>query len=104
MHHEVLESDSFPDIVYECSRVSARNAGEGQYSLALNGELSLHGVTPSQLVSARVFLGGDALHAIGGFSIQQSDHEIRPLSAAGGTIKLKDELKLSFDISARREP
>jgi hypothetical protein len=32
-----------------------------------------------------------------------SDFEIRPVSAAGGTIKLKDELKLSFDIAARKQ-
>src|SRR5271170_6437671 len=54
MHDEVLESDSFPDIVYECSRVSASKTGEGQYWMALNGELTLHGVKHSQPVSARV--------------------------------------------------
>ena len=30
MHAEVLETDSFPEIVYECSRVSAGKIGEGQ--------------------------------------------------------------------------
>jgi polyisoprenoid-binding protein YceI len=102
MHAEVLESDSFPDIVYECSRVSASKTGEGQYWVALNGDLTLHGTTRSQPVSARVSLKGDTLRATGDFSIRQSDYEIRPVSAVGGSIKLKDELKLSFDISARQ--
>jgi polyisoprenoid-binding protein YceI len=102
MHAEVLESDSFPDIVYECSRVSASKTGEGQYWVALNGDLTLHGITRSQPVSARVSLNGDTLRATGDFSIRQSDYEIRPVSAVGGSIKLKDELKLSFDISARQ--
>lgn len=102
-HEEVLESDSFPDVVYECSRVSASKTGDGQYWLALNGELTLHGVKRNQPVSARVSVNGAGLRATGDFSIRQSDYEIRPVSAVGGTIKLKDELKFSFDISARKQ-
>jgi len=103
MHQEVLESDSFPDIVYECSRFSASKTGEGQYGLTLDGELTLHGVARTQPVSARISVNGDVLRAMGDFSVRQSDYEIRPVSAVGGTIKLKDELKLSFDISARKQ-
>jgi hypothetical protein len=69
----------------------------------LDGELTLHGVARTQPVSARVSVNGDVLRAMGDFSVRQSDYEIRPVSAVGGTIKLKDELKLSFDISARKQ-
>jgi polyisoprenoid-binding protein YceI len=103
MQDEVLEADSFPEIVYECSRLSASKTGEGQYWLALNGELTLHGVTHTQPVPARVSVNGDALRATGEFSVRQSDYQIRPVTAVGGTVRLKDELKLSFDISARRQ-
>jgi polyisoprenoid-binding protein YceI len=103
MREEVLETDSFPDIEYECSRVSGSKITEGQYMVVLNGDLTLHGVTRSQPVSARVGLNGDLLRATGDFPVRLSDYEIRPVSAAGGTIKLKDELKLSFDISARKQ-
>ena len=41
MHDEVLESSSFPEIVYECSCLSATKAGEGHYWVTLNGELTL---------------------------------------------------------------
>jgi polyisoprenoid-binding protein YceI len=103
MHQEVLESDSFPDIVYECSRLSASKTGDSQYWLALNGELSLHGVTRSQPVPARVWVNDGTLRATGDFSIRQSDYQIRIASAVGGAVRLKDELKFSFDISARRQ-
>jgi polyisoprenoid-binding protein YceI len=103
MHEEVLESDSFPDVVYECSRGSASKTGEGQYWVALNGDLTLHGVTRSQPVSARVSVNGTTLRAAGEFSVRQSDYEIRPVSALGGAVRLKDELKLFFDISARKQ-
>ena len=103
MRGEVLESDSYPEIVYECSRVSASKTGEGQYQVTLNGELALHGVRRDQPVSARVSVSGAALRAAGDFSIRQSDYEIQPVTAAGGTIKLQDEMKLSFDITARKQ-
>lgn len=103
MQQDVLETDSFPDIVYECSRLTASKTGEGQYWLALNGDLTLHGVTRAQPVSARISLNGDKLRAAGDFSVRQSDYEIKPVSAAGGTVKLKDELKVSFDITARKQ-
>jgi polyisoprenoid-binding protein YceI len=103
MHDEVLESDSFPDIVYECSHLSASKTGEGQYWAALRGELTVHGVKRNQPISARLSLNGDTLLAAGEFSIRLSDYEIRPVSAVGGTIKLKDEVKLSFNISARKQ-
>lgn len=103
MHEEVLESDSFADVVYECSRVSASKTGEGQYWVALNGDLTLHGVKRPQAVPTRVSVQGDVLRAAGDFSIRLSDYDIQPVSALGGAIKLKDELKLSFDISARKQ-
>src|SRR5208283_2366064 len=67
MHEQVLETDSFPEIVYECSNISAIKSGEGQYAVTLNGELTLHGVTQNQAVAARFAEwrhtpGGGGLH------------------------------------------
>lgn len=102
MHQEVIESDSFPEIIYECSGVTASKSGDNQYLASLNGELTLHGVTRNQPVSARISLGGDLLRAAGDLTVRLSDYDIRPVKAAGGAVKLKDELKLMFDISARK--
>ncbi len=103
MQQEVLESDSYPDIIYEASHLTASRVGEGQYWGTLEGELTLHGVSRKQAVPVRISVSGDALRATGEFSVRQSDYEIRPVSAAAGTVKLKDELKLSFDISAHKQ-
>jgi len=102
MHEEVLESDSYSNIVFASSHGSASKTGEGQYWVAVNGELTLHGVTHALTVPARVSLNGDTLKAVGEFSLRLSDYEIRPVSAVGGAVKLKDEIKLSFVISARK--
>jgi polyisoprenoid-binding protein YceI len=103
MHEEVLESGDFPVVIYECMHESSSKISEGEYWLALNGELTLHGVTRNQAVSARLSLNGSTLRATGDFSIRQSDYEIPPVSVLGGAIRLKDELKLSFTISANKQ-
>jgi polyisoprenoid-binding protein YceI len=97
MNEKVLEVSKFPEITFESTGVSER---EGQ--LSMQGILSLHGETKSLPIAARVMLLGDSLRASGEFSIQQSDFDIAPVSVAGGTLKLKDELKFSFDIVARK--
>jgi polyisoprenoid-binding protein YceI len=103
MHDEVLEADSFPEIIYQCPQdCPVQKMAEGTYSAPLSGELTLHGVTRSQPVSARVTLKGDTLRATGEVDVRLSDYEIRPVTAAGGTVRLKDEVKLSFNISARK--
>ena len=43
------------------------------------------------------------MRASGEFSILQSAFGIAPVSVAGGALKLKDELKLSFDMVARKQ-
>jgi polyisoprenoid-binding protein YceI len=103
MQDGVLESVKYPEIVYDCSRVSVNNPGNGQYSITLQGNLSLHGVTRGLTIPARVALTGDMLRAFGEFSLRQSDYNIKPVSAIGGGLKVKDEVKFSFDIVARKQ-
>jgi polyisoprenoid-binding protein YceI len=102
VQEEVLETDRYPEITYECSRVTGSGSGD-RFWLALNGELTLHGVTRSLPVSVRVVVNGSSLRASGAFSILQSDFGIAPVSAVGGAIRVKDELKCNFDIVARKQ-
>ena len=93
MQGEILESSAYPEIVYECSNIAATQSGEGQYSATLDGNLTMHGVTRAQVVTARIAVMGDTLRAFGNFSILQSDYELRLVTIAGGALKVKDELK-----------
>jgi polyisoprenoid-binding protein YceI len=103
MQQEILETSSYSEIVYECSRIAATKAGEGQYSVTLNGDLTMHGVTHPQPVPARVALTGDSLRAFGNFTLRQTDYDLTLASVAGGALKVKDELKFSFNILARKK-
>ena len=102
LNEEVLETDRFPEIRYDCSRVSASGSGEN-YWVALNGELTLHGVTRPLPISARVVISGDTVRASGEFAVNQSEFDIAPVKVAGGALKLKDEVKLTFDLVARKQ-
>jgi hypothetical protein len=43
------------------------------------------------------------LRASGEFTLSQSVYNIKPVSVAGGALKIKDELKFSFEIVARKQ-
>lgn len=103
MYNDILEVGRFPDIVFECSQVTANGGGMGRYWVALNGDLNLHGISRNQLVSARVMVNGTSIRASGEFALKQSDFEIRPPVVAGGAISIKNELKFSFDVVARKD-
>jgi polyisoprenoid-binding protein YceI len=101
MNEQVLEVKKYPEIRYEASVASISSLGESLYSAALNGNLSFHGVTRSQPVTARVAMFGEMLRASGDFTLRQSDYQVKPVVVAGGALKLKDELKFSFEMVAR---
>jgi len=100
MRDEVLEVAKFPDIVFKSTGVTASKTGEGQFQAKIAGELTLHGVTRPLTIASQLEFGDKTLRARGAFSIKQSSFDIKPVSVAGGTIKVKDELKFSFDIVA----
>jgi polyisoprenoid-binding protein YceI len=105
MNEQVLEVNKYPDILYQASVASNSSLGASLYSAALNGSLSFHGVTRNQPVTARVAMFGEMLRASGDFTLRQSDYQVKPVVVAGGALKLKDELKFSFEMVARlRQP
>jgi polyisoprenoid-binding protein YceI len=103
MKQKVLETSKFPEIVYESAGVSAEPVADGRYKVAMNGGLSLHGVTRGFPVTMQVTFNGDMMRAYGEFSLLQSDYSIKPVTVAGGALKVKDELKFAFDIVGRKQ-
>jgi polyisoprenoid-binding protein YceI len=103
MKQEVLETATFPEIVYDAPSITVTKMADALYSAALNGKLTLHGVMRNQPMSVRVALFGTMLRASGDFTLDQTDYNIKLVSVAGGALKLKDELKFSFEIVARKQ-
>jgi polyisoprenoid-binding protein YceI len=103
MKQEVLEAAKFPEIVYDAPSISVTKMADALYSAALNGKLTLHGVTRNRPISVRVALFGTMLRASGDFTLDQTDYNIKLVSVAGGALKLKAELRFSFEIVARKQ-
>jgi len=89
---EVLDSGRFHEIRFEASNVKQ----EAVDRFSLTGTLSLHGQTQPisvHLVRVNGYYRGEAV-------LKQHDFGITPISIAGGTVKVKDELKIKFEIVA----
>ena len=102
MKEEVLETTTYPEIGFEATSARVDAVNEARYRVEVDGVMSLHGATRKQRVSAQLFLMGDTLRAQGELSLRQTDFGITLVSVAGGTLKIKDELKCTFDLLARK--
>ena len=102
MNDQVLEVSKYPEIVYEVAVVSVVRLEAALYSASLNGNLTLHGVTRSQPISARIAVFDEMVRASGEFAMRQTDFDIKPISVAGGALKVKDEIRFSFEMVARK--
>ena len=99
----VLDVARFPTITFESRSISRTSSSGPTAVLRIEGDLTLHGVTRRVTVQGvRLTLAGDRLTAQGQVEVRQSDYGIRPVTAGGGTVRVKDEVNVVFDIVATR--
>jgi len=102
MHNEVLESAKHRKITFKSVSVDdVKQIGNESYSFTLNGDLTLHGVTKRIAVPVNATITPQQLRATGKYPLKQTDYGIKPYSAAGGTIKVKNEVVVNFSIVAK---
>jgi hypothetical protein len=92
---EVLDSDRFHEIRFEASKVEQTSRDH----FLVSGSLSLHGRT--RPISLHILHSNGRYH--GDAILKQLDFGITPVSVAGGTVKVKNELKIEFDIATEAE-
>lgn len=93
---EILDSNQFREIRFQANDVKEESADH----FLLAGTLSLHGKT--RPISLHVVRSSG--HYRGDVMLKQGDFGITPVTAAGGTVKVKDQLKIDLDISAEAKP
>jgi polyisoprenoid-binding protein YceI/uncharacterized membrane protein YphA (DoxX/SURF4 family) len=98
----VLEPAKYPEIVFKSTEVKGKALGNGQYDLKIGGDLTLHGVTRRIEIPAKVTLTGNNLRAIGEFSIDRSDFNVKATSAFHGLVRVRNKVKFTFDIVGHR--
>jgi polyisoprenoid-binding protein YceI len=87
---DVLDAASHPEIVFRSTGAEAAGASAWK----VHGNLTLHGQTHTVDVDVRV----DGGHYVGTSSFKQTQFGIRPVKVAGGTIRVKDEVRIEFNI------
>jgi polyisoprenoid-binding protein YceI len=86
---KVLDSARYPEIRFRSTE--ARKSGE---EWIVRGELTLHGQTKPVEVRVK---GGNGRYT-GTAGVKQKDFGMEPVSVAGGTVKVKNEVKIEFEV------
>ena len=87
---EVLDCTKFPEIRFQSTAVEP--AGADQWTV--RGTLLLHGQTRPITVAVK----RQGTRYVGSAGLKQRDFGMTPVSVAGGTVKVKDEVKIEFEI------
>jgi polyisoprenoid-binding protein YceI len=89
---QALDVAHYPQIHFQST--SVERAADGW---RVTGPLALHGAVRSIVVAVRNERG----HYRGTALFRQTNFGITPVSVAGGTVKVKDEVSIDFDITMR---
>jgi polyisoprenoid-binding protein YceI len=88
---QVLDSAQFPEIRFESTEVQK----EADNRWRVMGNLTLHGQTHAVKVDVTFHDG----RYYGSAMLKQTAFDIKPVTVAGGTVKVKDEVKIEFEIA-----
>ena len=89
---KVLDVKNFPEIRFKSSRIEQTSPRH----FRVTGTLELHGVKKEISLE----MTGGPQEYKGSTKLKQTDYGIQPVSAGGGTVKVKDEIDLEMDIYA----
>jgi hypothetical protein len=87
---EVLDIKQYPEISFQSTTAQKKD----QQHWIVGGKLTLHGQT--RPVEVAVIPKDD--HYQGTAKLRQQDFGITPVAIAGGTVRVKDEVRVEFDI------
>jgi polyisoprenoid-binding protein YceI len=91
---EVLDAEQYKEIQFRST--SAESAGAGEWKVG--GELTLHGQTHPIAMEVHEKDG----HYAGTCRFDITSFGIKPVKAAGGAVRMKNEIRIDFDIQLAR--
>jgi polyisoprenoid-binding protein YceI len=97
MQEKVLESNLFPWATASVRVLSMQDA-----QAELDVTVTVHGASFDYTMPADVDIGQDTLRVSGSMTVQQSDFGLIPFSAAGGLLRVAEDIEIAFEIEARR--
>jgi polyisoprenoid-binding protein YceI len=97
MQDKVLESNLFP---WATASVRLLSIHEAQAELDVT--VNVHGTSLDYTVPADLDIGPDAMTVSGSMTVQHGDFGLTPFSAAGGLLRVAEDIEIVFEIKARR--
>jgi len=98
MGRKVLDAENFPQIIVTSKSIKQNKASQ----LNVTVELTIHGISRAVTVPVVIKQNAEVISVNGKFSLLQSDYGIKPLSAAFGSIVVKDRIDIRFRLVARK--
>ena len=100
---QVLNAARYPRIQFSSSMIKVVSASKNTFDLQVTGTLTLHGTQKPVTLPVHLQISDDgSLTCDTELSLLQSEFGITPYKAAGGAVKVKDKLKLTFHIVATK--
>jgi polyisoprenoid-binding protein YceI len=100
---QVLDVARYPQIQFSSSAVKVVSASKNTFDLQVSGPLTLHGTQKTVTLPVHLQISDDgSLTCDTEIPLLQSEFGMTPYKAAGGAVKVKDKLKLTFHIVATK--
>ena len=98
---QVLDVKRFPVVAFKSRSVSATPRSPTMVDLVIAGDLTLHGQTRPMTLRSTAALDAGGITARGSFPLRQTDFGIQPVTAGGGTVRVKDEVQVEYVLKAK---
>ncbi|PYR97061.1 MAG: hypothetical protein DMG16_25935 [Acidobacteria bacterium] len=96
METEVLGITQFPAITFESTAIERAEASD---RFRVHGDLTIRGKTQPAIIPVTLNRLADGTYrAVGEYKFKQTSFGIKPIQLAGGTVKVKDELQVEFEL------
>ena len=96
METDVLRVADFPTITFESTGIERVDAAD---RFRVRGNLKIRGKTQPAVIPLTLNMLADGTYrATGEYRFKQTSFGIKPIQLAGGTVKVKDELSVDFEL------
>jgi polyisoprenoid-binding protein YceI len=96
MDNDVLRTSQFPEVVFQSTGIERGSAAD---AFRVRGDLTIRGKTQAITVPLTMTpLNDGTYRATGEYTLKQTAFGIQPIRIAGGTVKVKDEVRVEFEL------
>ncbi len=93
-----MKAGKFPEVVFKVSHYTLGPAADGKTPVAADGDLTISGTTKPAAIKGTLRFSADGMRLSGSYPLKMSDFGVTPPTLMFGTIKVRDEVTVRFDL------